>query len=226
MAQLLDYARGLAAEAESAAIEAHLAAGCRKCGRTADLLHKLAAAARSDAHLQIPDYALRSARSICVLQQPEKVQILPSIPARLVYDSFREPLPAGVRSQQRLSRQLFYQAGDYSLDLRFENERGSSRVALVGQIENRHQPEKRLSNVPVLLVSGKQIRAQVVSNSLGEFQIGYVPSKRLRLYVLVRQAGKRIEMPLNPFAGEKTQAGKARTRASRFVKWQKPRSRR
>ena len=44
--------------------------------------------------------------------------------------------------------------------------------------------------------------------------------------VVLLEAGKRIEMPLNPFAGEKTQAGKARTRASRFVKWQKPRSRR
>src|SRR3989442_4232879 len=215
MAQLLDYARGLAAEAESAAIEAHLAAGCRKCGRTADLLHKLAAAARNASHLQIPDYALRSARSICVLQQPEKVQILPRIPARLLYDSFREPLPAGVRSQQRLSRQLFYQAGDYSLDLRFENERGSSRVALVGQIENRHHPEKRVSNAPVLLVSGKQILAQVVSNSLGEFQMEYMPSKHLRLYVPVPQADKRNEGPINHFARERQQGESATAKNTR-----------
>src|SRR5437870_8682003 len=210
MAQLLDYARGLAAEAESAAIEAHLAAGCRKCGRTADLLHKLAAAARSDAHLQIPDYALRSARSICVLQQPEKVQILPSIPARLVYDSFREPLPAGVRSQQRLSRQLFYQAGDYSLDLRLENERGSSRVALVGQIQNRKQLGKRLGGgVPVLLVSGKKILAHAVSNSLGEFHMEYAPKKHQRLYVPVHRSGKRVQVFLNKLRTEKTAVGKA-----------------
>src|SRR2546426_5140677 len=146
--QLTDYIRGATAEAQAAAMEAHLASGCQKCRLTADLLHKLAAAARSDSQVQVPDYALRCARAIFLLQQPEKVQILPRIPARLLYDSFREPLPAGLRTQQRLSRQTLYQAGDYSLDLRLENERGSSRVALVGQIENRNHPEKRVSNVP------------------------------------------------------------------------------
>ena len=40
-------------------------------------------------------------------------------------------------------------------------------------------------------LSGKQIVAQAVSNSLGEFQMEYTPTKRLRLYVRVRQAGKR-----------------------------------
>jgi len=66
--------------------------------------------------VQVPQYALRCARTIFILQQPQKVQILPRIPVRLLYDSFREPLPAGLRTQQRLSRQALYQAGDYSLD--------------------------------------------------------------------------------------------------------------
>src|SRR2546425_3260100 len=85
------------------------------------------------------------------------------MPARLLYDSFREPLPAGLRTQQRLSRQYLYQAGDYSLDLRLENERGSPRVALVGQIQNRKQVGKRLGSVPVQLLSGKQVLAEVRS---------------------------------------------------------------
>ncbi len=107
---------------------------------------------------------VRSVRRIFILQLPEKVRLLPPVPARLLYDSSREPLPAGLRTQQRLSRQALYQAGDYSLDLRLESERGTSRVALVGQIQNRKQPGKRLGGVPVLLVSGKQILAQAVSN--------------------------------------------------------------
>ena len=213
--QLTDYIREATAEAQAAAMEAHLASGCQKCRLTADLLHKLAAAARSDSQVQVPDYALRCARAIFLLQQPEKVQILPRIPARLLYDSFREPLPAGLRTQQRLSRQTLYQAGDYSLDLRLENERGSSRVALVGQIENRNHPEKRVSNVPVLLVSGKQILAQVVSNSLGEFQMEYMPSKHLRLYVPVPQADKRNEGPINHFARERQQGESATAKNTR-----------
>src|SRR3989441_634666 len=207
--QLTDYICGATAEAQAAAMEAHLASGCQKCRLTADLLHKLAAAARSDSQVQVPDYALRCARAIFLLQQPEKVQILPRIPARLLYDSFREPLPAGLRTQQRLSRQTLYQAGDYSLDLRLENERGSSRVALVGQIENRKQPGKRLESVPVQLLSGKQVLAQATSNSLGEFQMEYEPSKHLRLHVPARQAGKRVDVPPSQPGGRKTREGGA-----------------
>src|SRR2546426_6722670 len=175
LAKWVDSARGLVEGSVRVAMERHLASGCRKCRQAAELLYKVQAAARNDAQVQIPHYALRCAQAVFILQQPERVQILPGIPARLLYDSFGEPLPVGLRTQQRLSRQALYQAGDYSLDLRLENERGSSRVALVGQIENRNHPEKRVSNVPVLLVSGKQILAQVVSNSLGEFQMEYMP---------------------------------------------------
>jgi len=204
-----DFVRGLIEESAQAAMERHLASGCRKCRHTAELLRKLVTAARNDSQVQVPDYALRCARANFFLQQPEKVQILPRIPARLLYDSFREPLPAGLRSQQRLNRQALYQAGDYWLDLRLENERGSSRVALVGQIQNRKQPGKWVEDVPVLLVSGKKILAHAVSNSLGEFQMEYAPKKHQRLYVPVHRSGKRVRMFLNKLRTEKTAVGKA-----------------
>ncbi len=203
LAEWTDFVRGLVEESARLALEHHLASGCRKCRHTADLLRKLVTAARNDSQVQVPDFALRCARAIFLLQQPKKIQILPRIPARLLYDSFREPLPAGVRTLQRLSRQALYQAGDYSLDLRLENERGSSRVALVGQIQNRKQPGKRLGGVPVQLLSGKQVLAQATSNSLGEFQMEYEPSKHLRLYVPVRQAGKRVDVSRSQPVGRK-----------------------
>ena len=209
LAEWTDFVRGLVEKSARLPLEHHLASGCRKCRHTADLLRKLVIAAHSDSQVQVPDYALRCARAIFLLQQPEKVQILPRIPARLLYDSFREPLPAGLRTQQRLSRQYLYQAGDYSLDVRLENERGSPRVALVGQIQNRKQPGKRLGSVPVQLLSGKQVLAQATSNSLGEFQMEYEPSKHLRLYVPVRQAGKRVDVPPSQPGGRKTREGGA-----------------
>ena len=203
IAKWTEFVRDSVGEAERAAMQAHLASGCRKCRQTAELLRKVAAAARRLSQVQVPDYALRCARAIFLLQQPEKVQILPRISARLLYDSFREPLPAGVRTQQRLSRQALYQAEHYWLDLRLENESGTSRVTLVGQIQHGKQPGKRLEGVPILLVSGKQILGRAVSNSLGEFQMEYAPAKRLRLYVPMRWAGKRIKLPLNYYAGER-----------------------
>src|SRR6267143_837839 len=206
LAEWTDFVRGLIEKSARLPLEHHLASGCRKCRHTADLLRKLVIAARSDSQVQVPDYALRCARAIFLLQQPEKVQILPRIAARLLYDSFREPLPAGVRTQQRLSRQALYQAGDYWLDFRLENESGTSRVTLIGQIQHGEHPGKRLEGVPILLVSGKQVLGRAVSNSLGEFQMEYAPTKRLRLYVPMRWAGKRIELPLNNYAGERQES--------------------
>src|SRR5712691_6771538 len=206
-----DFVRSLIEESAQVAMERHLASGCRKCRRTTDQ-----AATRSDSQVHVPEYALRCARVFSLLQQPEKVQILPRIPTQLLYDSFREPLPAGLRTQQRLSRQALYQAGDYSLDLRLENERGSSRVALVGQIQNHKQPGKRLESVPVQLLSGKQVLAQATSNSLGEFQMEYEPSKHLRLYVPVRQAGKRVGVSPSQPAGRKTREGAATAKKTPF----------
>ena len=215
-AEWTDFVRGLVEESARVAMEGHLASGCRKCRHTADLLQKAAVAARSDSKVQVPEYAVRFARAIFILQLPEKVRLLPRTPARLLYDCFREPLPAGVRTQQGLSRQVLYQAGDYLLDLRLENERGSSRVALVGQIQNRKEPGKRLGGVLVLLVSGEQVLAQAVSNSLGEFQMEYAPTKHLRLCVPVRQAGKQIAMPLSRPVGRKTREGAATAKKTPF----------
>src|SRR3989442_714809 len=100
LAEWTDFVRGLVEKSARLPMEHHLASGCRKCRHTADLLRKLVTAVRNDSQVQVPDYALRCARVFFLLQQPEKIQILPRIPAQLLYDSFREPLPAGVRTQQ------------------------------------------------------------------------------------------------------------------------------
>jgi hypothetical protein len=194
--QWLDFLHGFAGEKDRVAMENHLSLGCEKCAGTVGRLRRFVAAASADAAYEVPDYAVRSARAIFALQRPQKVLILPRLVAKLVFDSFREPVLAGVRSQHRITRQAMYEAGDYCVDLRMEREQGSSSVALVGQIANRIQPEQRIASVPIILMSGKKVLGRTVSNSSGEFQIEYQPRKSLSLYVPVLQAGKQIEVPL------------------------------
>jgi len=194
--ELLDFVRGLAKKQDQAAIERHLSTGCRKCGKAIAMFRKLTAATSADSTYSVPDYAVRSARAIFALQKPERVHILPRIMAHLVYDSFREPALAGVRSHHKITRQAMYEAGDYCLDLRMEQEHGAVNVVLVGQIANRMQPTQKMASVPVVLMSGKEVLGRAVSNRLGEFQIEYQPKKSLSLHVPVQQAGKKIEVPL------------------------------
>ena len=194
----VDFVRGLSPAADREQMQTHLSSGCLRCQRVADLLRRLAATAANETRYQVPRYAEHSVQSIFVLRQPEKVRILPRIAARLVYDSYLDPLPAGVRTLQRFSHQVLYQAGDFSLDLRLEHEHGSRLVSLVGQIANRKEPGARLASVPVFLMSGKEIVSKATTSPFGEFQMEYEPKSKLRLYAAVNDdGGKRIDLPVH-----------------------------
>lgn len=202
----LDFVHGLGKETDRGDMGQHLASGCEPCNSAVGMLRKIVTAAAADGAYQVPDYAVRSARAIFALQRPEKVHILPRILAKLVFDSFREPVLAGVRGQQRITRQAMYEAGDYYVDLRMEHERGGSNVVLVGQIANRKEPGRKMADVPVLLMSGKEVLGQARSNQFGEFQMEYQPKKSLQLFVPVQQSGKQIEVRLNDLLKPKPQA--------------------
>jgi hypothetical protein len=195
IAQWTDFVRDIPTTDDRTAMEQHLSSGCSKCRATVAMLRQVIIAAQADAACEVPDYAVRNAKAIFALQRPEKVT-LRKIVAQLVFDSFLQPLPAGVRaSQQRMSRQALYQAGDYCIDVRIEHERGSANVVLVGQISSRREPSRAMAGVPVLLMSQERPLARGQSNEFGEFQMRYRPSQHLSLHVPVETSGE-IEVPL------------------------------
>jgi hypothetical protein len=66
----------------------------------------------------------------------------------------------------------------------------------VGQIIDREQPTSDLSDLPVLLMSGKAVIARARSNRFGEFQMEYEPGRRLRLLLPVEKRGQGVEVRL------------------------------
>jgi len=214
--QWVDYVRGLVREHERLAMTAHLLSPCGKCRKRVDLLDKFAAIAAEERRYEVPAHVIRGVRAVYSLQRPERVYVLPRIVGRLVYDSFKEPLPVGVRSRHRLSRQALYQAEHYSLDLRLERHHGSAGVMLVGQVANEREPANPPANLPVFLMSGKRIVARTFSNTYGEFQLEYMPARHLRLYIQANQElGQRIEVPMGRFAGETSARNRVPRRSSR-----------
>ena len=201
-AEWTDFVRGLRAGTDRASMQAHLSSGCRRCGRAAEAFGIVAAVARGEEAFGVPAHVLRWATAVFSLRQPERVQILPRVLARLVFDSFGEPQPVGVRNLERVSRQAMYRAGDYYVDLRMESEPGARRVSLVGQIAGSKEGHRSFGNVPVVLAAGTDILARAVSNELGEFQMSYEPTRRLRLYVPLR-GDRGIEVPLSRLTDSK-----------------------
>jgi hypothetical protein len=195
-----DYVRGLAETSLASQMRQHLDAGCEKCARTAHTLQKMVGVIAAEATLDVPELVLHNALSIFSLGRTRKVP-LTRLLAQLVFDSFRQPLPAGVRSRQRLSRHAMYEAGDFCVDLRLENERSAGKVNLVGQVGNRKAPESTIANVPVSLLSGHRVVAEAQSNEYGEFHLEYEPKRELWLQVPVKE-DVAIEVRLNELCAE------------------------
>ena len=127
---------------------------------------------------------------------------LPRMMARLVYDSFRNPLPVGVRGQEQTTRQVIYEAGPYAIDLRMEHHLGSERIRLAGQVVERKAPQSRRGAIRVLLISGKMVVANLMSNPLGEFQVECMPAWALNLHLPVERERRTIIVPLGEMMSE------------------------
>ena len=200
--QLTDLARGLieAGPARSA-METHLL-GCPRCERIVNLLRRVTATAHAEAGFEPPEHTIRYAQAIYSLYGPEKISF-PRLIARLVYDSGRAPLLAGMRSQNRLSRHALYEAGSYCLDVQLEQQPGSGLVSLTGQLADRSKPPTSTADLPVRLMERKSLITSTLSNRLGEFRLEYAPARNLRLQLPLPAARKRLEVSLSQlYAGE------------------------
>ena len=107
-----------------------------------------------------------------------------------------------MRAGHQINRHVLFQAGDYSVDLRFEHERGSASMVMVGQIANRRMPDELMAHVPVILFSGNRELTRSLSNSFGEFQLEYTPQANLNLRVPLEARGQELEVVLNERGGD------------------------
>jgi hypothetical protein len=200
----VDFVRGLLSAPERETMQEHLEAGCAECAKTAALLAKVTAHAGADGDYEPPDYAVHYARSLFRLQQPEEVRFR-CLMAKIVYDSFREPLFAGMRNLQQMTRQVLYEAGSYYLDFCLEHKQGNAEISLLGQITDRERPDSGMANVPVLLLVGESVVAEARTNTFGEFRMQYKPARSLRLYSFVRPGVEGIQIQLGNLISLPTQ---------------------
>jgi hypothetical protein len=191
-----DFARDLVTPEQNQEMNGHIKAGCTRCEKLQTLLTKLAGVCAREIAFEVPRYAERSVKALASLGKESRRSAFQRLLATLSYDSANDPLPAGVRGTHQISRQVLFHAGDYSVDLRFEHEKGSSSMVLVGQIANQKSPDEVMANLPVILLAGKRELSRSISNSFGEFQMEYVPHTDLRLLVPLDEKGQELEVLL------------------------------
>lgn len=105
--------------------------------------------------------------------------------ARLVLDTFFDPLPAGIRNLQSDTRQLVYEAPALTADISFERSANSPRMTLIGQVLRAKEPQIPLNGVSVVLKSRSGPLNVKMTNEVGEFSFEFQDERTVSLEVEV-----------------------------------------
>jgi|SRR5215469_1320304 len=187
----VDFAREVVDGSRKELMQAHLDSGCKQCGEVLKTWSRVSDAARRDRLYEPAEAATRMAKGLLPLHS--KVA-KPSV-ARLLFDSFRNPVIEGVRSASTSARQMLYGVGTYRIDLRMEPQMDSDKISLVGQVLNSADPVKAGAQVTVTLLRGNKVLGESQTNSLGEFQLECSLEGQLQLQLALPRL-RDIKIPL------------------------------
>jgi hypothetical protein len=178
---LVDYMDGRVSGEGKLAVENHLS----KCGDCAELkeeLRVLVLRLQEDTTFEPPAELVKWGVSLFQpLLQPSTGGKLRKLIASLVFDTFDQPLLAGVRRVGAPPRQLLFRAGDVDVDVKIESMEANDRITLVGQVLS--TTAKFFDNTPVKLESHGIVRYRTMTNLVGEFSFDEVPKDTYHLSV-------------------------------------------
>ena len=178
---LMDYMDGKASEVERATVDGHLAS-CSECKELKQELRVLMVQLQEDSAFEPPAELVQWGVSLFQpIIQPQTGGKLRRIIASLVFDTYDQPMMAGVRRVGAPPRQLLFRAGDVDVDVKIESMETNDRITLVGQVLS--GAEKFLDNTPVKLESHGIARYRTRTNLVGEFTFDEVPKDTYHLSV-------------------------------------------
>jgi len=88
----------------------------------------------------------------------------------LLFDSFRQPLPAGVRSVGTWPRRMLYAADHFKIDIQVESQADGQTIVVTGQLLDLRQPGAVARDMKVTLSNGRGRTVEVKTNEFGEFR--------------------------------------------------------
>lgn len=176
-----DFVRGIGQPETNREVEVHLA-GCSECQAAWEVWKKVVAIANNEPTFAPPDGVVRMAKQEFAATQVFKPSAWKL--AKLQFDSFSQPLPAGVRSGGSAGRQLIFDAETTMVDLALEMRPQSKTISLVGQVVDKSRAKVAPRKVSIILWTETALPlAETSANEFGEFQLEFAARDRLRISV-------------------------------------------
>jgi hypothetical protein len=190
---LIDLARGVSQPEISKSIQTHLASGCVACQSDYKMWSSVNKLAALEELYTPPENLVRLVK----LGFEGKKKPSPSWTlANLVFDSFTQPLPAGIRSGAANVWQVICEGEDLTVDLRFGRRAHSSVVQLVGQVfDNRASRALKNSATIELWTDHCDLVATTVVTHSGEFHLE-VELKDPMSLLIKAEGRKAVRIPL------------------------------
>lgn len=178
--------------------EAHLRKGCESCEESVRWYRGLSIMLQRDRGFEPPEASVRGVVNAFRLQKSKVMDLVCTVADKL-FDSFRDPLPVGVRRLAGTERQVLYQAGELQLDLKIDKTHDVHERMIIGQLLPRAStPPGTLCLSKVMLREGERIVQSTYTNELGEFILCVVPKGSYNLEILLANARKILvaDLPL------------------------------
>jgi hypothetical protein len=186
-----DVVRGTIDQATKAKVDQHLDTGCAECTQALSIWQLMASSSTTERSFTPPADVVRMVKQEFSIQYPKEEKT--TLIGKLVFDSFANAAPVGIRSAAAAPRQFLYEANGITVDLRFELQ-PPHNAFVVGQVlENRNSYSLP---IPLLLFNHEgAVVQETETTEFGEFQFEYDTRERLRLS-LELTAKQRLQISL------------------------------
>ena len=177
---IANYIEGHASEQDRAVLDNHLA-HCKDCAGLRQELQSLMSSLQKDSAFEPPAELLQWGIQLFQPIMHAEPSALPRFIASLIFDTFDQPMFAGIRRVGTPPRQLLFRAGEVDVDVKIESMEANDRITLVGQVLS--GGTKFFDNTPVKLESHGIVRYRTKTNVVGEFTFDEVPKDTYHLSV-------------------------------------------
>jgi hypothetical protein len=165
----IDFVNQAVTTNEKLRMDKHLNLGCKSCQKTVSLWQRVRSSAAAEGNYQPPESAVRIAKAafagVALGQQTKGAESK----VKLLFDSFLQPLLAGVRSAGTGTRQMLYRADPYQIDVQLEMRPGGNRIVVTGQLLNLNNPRIIAEGTRILVSNMHGDVVHTLANQFGEF---------------------------------------------------------
>jgi hypothetical protein len=154
---------------EKLLMDKHLKLGCESCQQTVSLWQRVRASAAVEGNYQPPESAVRIAKAAFAGVALASRKKGADSRVKLLFDSFMQPILAGVRSAGAGTRQMLYRADPYQIDVQLEMKPSGNRIVVTGQLLNLSNPKVVAAGTRILVSNMHGDVVHTLANQFGEF---------------------------------------------------------